>query len=53
MIYFSNQPYILQFQIQLGQQVLLASAHETPDGDNRRVHDTQLAVARQEGAAAQ
>lgn len=33
--------------------MLLASAHEAPDGDHRRVHDTQLAVAGQEGAAAQ
>lgn len=33
--------------------MLLAGAHEAPDGDHRRVHDTQLAVARQEGAAAQ
>lgn len=33
--------------------MLLTSAHETPDGDHRRVHDTQLAVAGQEGAAAQ
>lgn len=33
--------------------MLLASAHEALDGDNRRVHDTQLAVAGQEDAAAQ
>lgn len=41
------------FQIQLGQQVFLAGAHEALDCHHRRVHDTQLAVARQEGAAAQ
>lgn len=33
--------------------MLLAGAHEAPDGHDRRVHDTQLAVAGQEGAAAQ
>lgn len=33
--------------------MFLASAHEAPDRDDRRVHDTQLAVAGQEGAAAQ
>lgn len=33
--------------------MLLASAHQAPDGDHRRVHDTQLAMARQEGAAPQ
>lgn len=33
--------------------MLLASAHEAPDCDDRRVHDTQLAVARQEGAVSQ
>lgn len=33
--------------------MFLASAHEAPDGDHRRVHDTQLAVAGQEGAVAQ
>lgn len=32
--------------------MLLASAYEAFDGDNRRVHDTQLAVAGQEDAAA-
>lgn len=29
--------------------MLLASAHQTPHRDDRRVHDTQLPVARQEG----
>lgn len=33
--------------------MLLANTHKAPDGDDRRVHDTQLAVARQEGAAPQ
>lgn len=33
--------------------MLLAGAHEALDGDDRRFHDTQLAVAGQEGAAAQ
>lgn len=33
--------------------MLLAGAHEAPDGDDRRFHDTQLAVAGQEGAAPQ
>lgn len=33
--------------------MLLAGAHEAPDSDHRRVHDTQLAVAGQESAAAQ
>lgn len=29
--------------------MFLASAHQTPHRDDRRVHDTQLAVAGQEG----
>lgn len=33
--------------------MLLAGAHETPNGHHRRVHDTQLALAGQEGAAPQ
>lgn len=33
--------------------MLLAGAYEAFDGDDRRVHDTQLAVAGQEGAAAE
>lgn len=33
--------------------MLLAGAHEAPDCHDRRVHDTQLAVAGQEGAAPQ
>lgn len=45
--------FVFNFQIQLGQQMLLAGAYEAFDGDDRRVHDTQLAVAGQEGAAAE
>lgn len=44
---------MLLFQVQFRQQMFLASAHEAPDRDHRRVHDTQLAVAGEEGAAAQ
>lgn len=33
--------------------MLLPSPHEAPNGDHRRVHDTQLPVAGQEGAAPQ
>lgn len=33
--------------------MLLSSAHEAPDCYDRRFHDTQLAVARQEGAVAE
>lgn len=33
--------------------MLLANTHKAPDGDNRRVYDTQLALAGQEGAASQ
>lgn len=40
-------------QVQLGRQVLRASAHQTPHRDDRRVHDTQLAVAGQEGKLAE
>lgn len=40
-------------QIQLGRQMLRASAHQAPDGHHRRLHHTQLAVAGQTRAVAQ